>query len=439
MAYDGPHGFVLSDAAIYAFSDQDVFPDVLSFSAAIPDHLKPLFLIPIRLETITASNKAAPKLVSKIADDSCPTGDTEEADLFGTKTFVYDDNSPTVPSSEPGSIFQMDDADDMTHHQEFPNDQDINIQVPSETSYMSDVDLGDSNMSYPYRDNQQPRHSSIIIASLSSFRLALKSDQLERKTPRKIKDNAKTCTVNLVSYDERGRVFTFEVNCGNGAKTVRAAITDADHVALSCTCPFWRYNGPEFHADTNSYLLGAPRGTVAPPDIRDPDRQYFLCKHAYAVLRRLDEFVSEVVDESWGLDEPEVMEKLDKNWDKMSEVAEVPIEDFDEGPSVEWEELSGEEAEEVEDLSDEEIIPEDDESEEISDEDIEYDDEDEIKDELDEELDAELDKELDADLEDEEEDLGDLDENIEYDEEDDDTYEVPESEIEYPLEKDKKK
>jgi hypothetical protein len=439
MAYDGPHGFVLSDAAIYAFSDQDVFPDVLSFSAAIPDHLKPLFLIPIRLETITASNKAAPKLVSKIADDSCPTGDTEEADLFGTKTFVYDDNSPTVPSSEPGSIFQMDDADDMTHHQEFPNDQDINIQVPSETSYMSDVDLGDSNMSYPYRDNQQPRHSSIIIASLSSFRLALKSDQLERKTPRKIKDNAKTCTVNLVSYDERGRVFTFEVNCGNGAKTVRAAITDADHVALSCTCPFWRYNGPEFHADTNSYLLGAPRGTVAPPDIRDPDRQYFLCKHAYAVLRRLDEFVSEVVDESWGLDEPEVMEKLDKNWDKMSEVAEVPIEDFDEGPSVEWEELSGEEAEEVEDLSDEEIIPEDDESEEISDEDIEYDDEDEIKDELDEELDAELDKELDADLEDEEEDLGDLDEDIEYDEEDDDTYEVPESEIEYPLEKDKKK
>ncbi|KKL79723.1 hypothetical protein LCGC14_2012000, partial [marine sediment metagenome] len=150
MSYDGPQGFILSEAALYSYEDQDVFPDLISFAAAIPDHLKPLFLIPIRLEAASSRiNKMASCMTSmRTGDGIIPTGDTPEADLFGVKTFVYDDNEPTIPQDTPGSIFDIDGADAMTHHQE--DDQDENIQVPTDTSYMNDVDMT-QYWDYPYR------------------------------------------------------------------------------------------------------------------------------------------------------------------------------------------------------------------------------------------------------------------------------------------------
>lgn len=336
---DSPHGFVLSEAALYAFKCQDVFPDVLSFAVAIPDNLKPLFLIPIRMEPAPGRiARSASRIAScRTADGYGPTGETGESELFGTKTFVNDDNRPTVPSSEPGSIFDIEDADSLTHHQEYDFDQ--NVQVPTDTSYMSDVDVTQF-WEYPYRTKEKPvRHSSEAPALI--LRISMKPEALEPRTPQKIRSNAKACSVKLVSYDKRSRVFTFSVDCGNGAKTVRSSVTDLDHVALSCTCPFWKWNGPEFHAKENDFLLGSPGGTASPPDQKDPDRKYWLCKHAYAVLRRLDGFVQDVVDEDWGTDEEAALEAIDRNWDRLEEEAQVPLEETEEDDAdldVDWEE-----------------------------------------------------------------------------------------------------
>lgn len=370
-----PQGFLLSEAALYSFFAQDVYPDVFSFCSAIPDHLKQLFLIPVRLEPAVDPTAQAlvASVASRMAGDVIPTGDTPEGDLFSYKTFVYDDNENTVAPSDPGSIFEIDGADAMTHHQDNVDTQDINVQVPSDTSYMSDVDMTESDMSYPYRTDERPlRHSSdresvsifhyglkralgqlevppLVIAARSVLRsrVAIKPEQLEPKAPGKVKDNAESCKVSLVSYDKRGRVFTFDVDAGNGAKNVRASLTDLDHVAMTCDCSFWRYNGPEYHAKTGGYMLGLPHGTASPPDIRDPDRQYYLCKHTYAVLKRLDEFVSDVTDENWDMDEDEALKKVDENWDQMEEVAEVPIDEFEDDVVVDWDEPG--EDEDVED------------------------------------------------------------------------------------------
>jgi len=319
---DIPHGFVLSDAALYSFKCQDVFPDIVSFAAAIPDHLKALFLIPIQLETITAS-VAARVAARRTADGMTPTGDTDEAELFGTQTFVNYDAEPTVPSSDEGSIFEIGDADDLTHHQE--NNFDENIQAPTDTSYMSDVDITQYT-DYPYRQKEQPRHSSVAAPRVVLLRLhvALKPEDLESRIPEKIDRNSKTCKVALVSYDKKNRVFSFAVDAGNGAKDVKASLSDIDEVAMSCNCPFWRYNGPEFHASENSFMLGQPYGTASPPNIRDPDRKYWLCKHAAAALKRLDYFVQEIVEENWDLDDDELMDEIDEQWDRLEGVAEVP-------------------------------------------------------------------------------------------------------------------
>lgn len=347
-----PQGFVLSDAAMYSFLDQDVFPDILSFCSAIPDHLKPLFLIPVSLQAVTASRLALAAVrvaSSSTADGAIPSGSTEDADLFGTKTFVYDDVEPTVPSSEPGSIFEPNDADDLTRHQDLEENQDQNFQVPTDTSYMSDVDVTESGFQYPYRTEESPvRHSTVLVVRRRS-RVALKPEDLESRTPEKIRDNAQSCSVKLVSYDKRGRVYTFSVVCGNKPRTVRASMTDVQHVALSCDCPFWRWNGPEFHAQANSYMLGSPEGSAAPPDVRDPDRTYWLCKHAYSVLARMDDFVSDVIDQNWEDDEEpddeDVLEAVDQNWSELEDVVQIPLDEAEEDDvELDWVDSESEDA-----------------------------------------------------------------------------------------------
>jgi hypothetical protein len=332
-----PDGFILSDSAMYSFVCQDVYPDIISFAAAIPDHLKPLFLIPIKLEKVTTASEISQRVArTRFADGIQPTGDTPEAELFGTKTFVNDDNEPTVPSSAPGSIFRIDDAMGKTHHQECHEDQ--NVQVPTDTSYNTDVDMSEY-FEYPYRTEEKPvRHSSKRLARPIIVKLPLKPEVLEPRAPEKVRDKARTCSVSLVSYDKKTRVFTFSVDCGNVPRTVQASLSDIDDVAMICDCPFWQWNGPEHNAQVNSYLLGQPYGTAGPPDVRDPNREYAMCKHAYAVLRKLDSFVQEIVSENWDKSEEELLEEVDEEWDRLEGVAEVPLdEQEDEEIEVDWE------------------------------------------------------------------------------------------------------
>ncbi len=300
-------GFVLTDAAVYSFNCQDVYPDLLSFVSAIPDHLRPLFVIPVELEIITSSTKVANSL---------------EADLFGQKTFVYDEDEPLIPSSEPGSIFDFMTGPEKTKHQEFYRDE--NIQSPTNTSYMTDVDMSEY-FSYPYRTDHKVTHSSVAV-----IHLALKPEQITPKTPKNIKENARSVKVSLTSYDPKTKIFTFSANAGNGEKVVQAKLTTISDVAISCNCPYWKYNGPEYHAKHNDYLLNQPSGSATTPDIRDPERKIWLCKHAYAVLKKFDEFVGEIVDENWELTDEELLESIDNEWDRLNRSVNIPVEKIDE-------------------------------------------------------------------------------------------------------------
>jgi len=55
-------------------------------------------------------------------------------------------------------------------------------------------------------------------------------------------------------------------------------------VSVNCDCPFFQFNGPEYNAKANGYLYGAQNGTASTPDVRDPNREYYICKHIAAVF-----------------------------------------------------------------------------------------------------------------------------------------------------------
>lgn len=333
--HDSPQGFILSEAAIYAYNIQDVYHDLISFAAAIPDGLKPLFLIPVRLEQASEITRIASRLLShRYADGIMPTGDTDAAEMFGTQTFVCYDSEPLITNTDPGSIFEIDDGwSGRTKHQDVNLDQ--NIQVPTDTTFMEDVDIT-QYQEYPYRTKEKPvRKSSIQSPRVVVVRLAIKPEKLIPHTPDKIRKNAESCEVSLVSYDKKRRVYTFSVDSGRGPHKIQASLSDIDHIALNCDCPFWRWNGPEFHAKTQKYLMKPQHGTAAPPDVRDPDRKYWLCKHTYAVLRRLDSFVQQIVDENWELDDKDLLKVADKEWDRLEGTSKIALEDIeDEDPKI---------------------------------------------------------------------------------------------------------
>jgi hypothetical protein len=57
------------------------------------------------------------------------------------------------------------------------------------------------------------------------------------------------------------------------------------HVLVSCSCDFFRWQGPEHWAKHNQFLYGKPRGTATKPDIMDPTGKHWACKHILAALQ----------------------------------------------------------------------------------------------------------------------------------------------------------
>lgn len=100
--------------------------------------------------------------------------------------------------------------------------------------------------------------------------------------------------VRLKRVDKRNLLWRFDAQGSKEVYTVYVKAVPADKrvtrlmssdVLLACTCPYWRYQGPEYHAVKDKYLYRVPRGTAHPPDIMDVPRENFICKHVWAVLQ----------------------------------------------------------------------------------------------------------------------------------------------------------
>jgi len=96
----------------------------------------------------------------------------------------------------------------------------------------------------------------------------------------------------LSRADQKNAIWSFTVQGSKGSHRVRLKairkgnIRDIQktHVRVSCSCPFWQWQGPEFHAKQGDYLYGKPRGLATKPDIKDPSGKHMACKHVLAVL-----------------------------------------------------------------------------------------------------------------------------------------------------------
>jgi len=110
-----------------------------------------------------------------------------------------------------------------------------------------------------------------------------------------IVSRSESLSLRLARVDSKNSVWLFDVQGSKKAYRVRlkaarkGSIADMQklHVKVSCSCPFWQWQGPEFHAKQGDYLYGSPRGLATKPDVKDPSGQHRACKHVLAVLRHV--------------------------------------------------------------------------------------------------------------------------------------------------------
>ena len=102
----------------------------------------------------------------------------------------------------------------------------------------------------------------------------------------KIKSNASSVKAVVNGFEEKVLKEPIEFVVGDYIVSVEAQGEKSNpDLRLSCTCNYWQYQGPEYHATQNDYLYGKVRGTAEQPTKKDPEGTHKVCKHAYAVLR----------------------------------------------------------------------------------------------------------------------------------------------------------
>lgn len=106
-----------------------------------------------------------------------------------------------------------------------------------------------------------------------------------------------------------------------GTRTVRI-IESGDGVKVACSCPFWQYQGPEYWAKKEGFLLGSPVGTATRPTQRDPSQENYTCKHVVAVLLGRLQHIRKASTELYGY--KVVSKRNNKFWSLMDSSQEIP-------------------------------------------------------------------------------------------------------------------
>ena len=85
----------------------------------------------------------------------------------------------------------------------------------------------------------------------------------------------------FVASGSKGEEYTVRLKALRKGRTLDVQKLD---LQVSCSCPFWQWQGPEHWGKTQGYLYGKPRGTAARPGVKDPSGANWVCKHVAAAL-----------------------------------------------------------------------------------------------------------------------------------------------------------
>lgn len=257
---------------------------------------------------------------SPVAEAKLPEGDPAGKGLSlddsipGQKTFNKPEGDERdFDKKDPGSIYKRETPDevakpqsdtdrekDENHHENFkptfapPGGRPKDDKAITKYPYRMDHDVThNAATAFVYGAYVSARaHSLTLPVQGETLKVATRLEAIETGLNPAVTNKAAQCSVKLKRSDVPNLRWLFNVDCGNGPKVVRlkaertARVTQMPKMELhvSCSCPAWRWLGPEHHSKREQYLDGQPRGTASVPVIRDPEGKNRVCKHVAAVL-----------------------------------------------------------------------------------------------------------------------------------------------------------
>ena len=151
---------------------------------------------------------------------------------------------------------------------------------------------------------KSPKSNKTAAESLEHawFKSAMTIGEIRSHTSPGVLAKGTKVKLSVKRADPARGIWTYTASGSEGAKyTVRVKAlpptsrgkpgntTDVQKldVLVSCSCPFFQYQGPEHWARANDFLYGKPRGTAATPTEKDPSGKNWVCKHAARALDML--------------------------------------------------------------------------------------------------------------------------------------------------------
>jgi hypothetical protein len=133
-----------------------------------------------------------------------------------------------------------------------------------------------------------------------AIKIAVKISEILDSCDAELHRKAEGIQAKLVRADSKNLVWLFDVK-GSEPKPYRVKakaipfgnVKDINKmdILITCSCPYWQWQGPEHWAHTRGYLYGRPRGTAEAPNIKDPTGKHGCCKHAIVVLNKMTDFI----------------------------------------------------------------------------------------------------------------------------------------------------
>lgn len=211
-----------------------------------------------------------------------PTAYREAAD-----TFQYDQESPNAGEiNHPGDDvgYAPSSAKDWVHH---PDDKGgVPKGNPMPDNHGDDVPAASPRVTPNGEGKMWSGEETYLKAA------ATVSEILE-KTSQTIQQRAKGIPVQLKRADPTRGIWVFSVQGKDKKYTVKIKGVAKGNikqvgkaqVLVSCSCDFFRFQGPEHHAQSNGYLYGKPVGTATVPTQKDPQGKNWICKHVAAIFQ----------------------------------------------------------------------------------------------------------------------------------------------------------
>jgi hypothetical protein len=218
---------------------------------------------------------------------------------------VYDEHDPSVNESrnltaEDMGVLVLKPEDEST-----PPDQSYNRGEEPETTWPDKIPAEALNNLRDPDDNAGsgrviPENHDFVNKEASFDKEAIRISEIQDGCSPDLHSKSEKIRIKLRRVDPKNLMWLFTVT-GSKGKIYKVRIkvlpkgnlrnVNKTDILVSCSCPYWRWQGPEYHAKEQGYLLGRPVGLATRPEVKDPHNNHGACKHVLAVLKRVSTFV----------------------------------------------------------------------------------------------------------------------------------------------------